>query len=634
MNYDYLRWDAQSIQELLRRKLLESGILTDQLYPASDIKILMDLFAWTFDVLTYILNNSAADVLFSDTAIYENMNRLVKLLSYSPKGYLTCSSEFLISTNTNQSTTIDEDICTIPKFASINTGKIDKYGNEIKFSFVKDFTFNIYNGVVVIPKAWPVLYNGQFKKYSSVFTSDGTPYEIFTMAGLNPNNENNPIYIDHNNFHVYIETISETTGETSYKEWTRVNNLVLDATYNSEMYELRLDENKNYTIKFGDNIHGKQLNMGNNIHIIYLQSNGEEGKIDTNEISKNTLSLDIDGFTSTTELMDICFGGFENFKRNYSTLFVLNGLFIQTCNKLVLTNINESTLPQGYEDVDSIRENAPSIFRLGNRLVTENDYKSYILNNYKDRVHDIYVCNNTTYTSLFFQWLSKYNKLNIDIRKYYYRFADACDFNNIYLWIKPTYDGQVSDSDLNLIVDDCNKIKSATAELVPCSAIETYFIPYVEHPNYSINLTEMNLTADWNPPIKIILTKKSNAFINNEQLKILINNIFINYFSLENQKLGNIVNISEIHKQIIETGYIEAVQTKYIPENDPNDVWIEDGLSFACYSPTIVNGLDFEVFKFSKKLQPFQFAKLYSNSLLKLIEIKNENTYNIINTGF
>ena len=634
MNYDYLRWDAQSIQELLRRKLLESGILTDQLYPASDIKILIDLFAWTFDVLTYMLNNSAADVLFSDTTIYENMNRLVKLLSYSPKGYLTCSSEFVISTNTNQSNQLDEDICTIPKFTSITTDKTDKYGNEIKFSFAKDFTFNLYNGVIVVPKTWPVLYNGQFKKYSTVFTSNGIPYETFTMAGLNPNNENNPIYIDHNNFHIYIESINETTGEISYKEWTQVNNLVLDATYNSEMYELRLDENKNYTIKFGDNIHGKQLKMGDNIHIIYLQSNGEEGKIDTNEISKNTLSLSIDGFTSTTELMDICFGGFENFKRKYSTLFVLNGLFIQTCNKLILTNMKESTLPQGYEDVDSIRENAPSIFRLGNRLITENDYKSYILTNYKDRVHDVYVCNNTTYTTLFFQWLAKYNKLNIDIRKYYYRFADACDFNNIYLWIKPTYEGQVSDSDLNLIVDECNRIKTATSELVPCSAIETYFIPYIEHPNYPINLNEMDLNADWNPPVKIILTKKLNSFINNEQLKLLINNIFINYFSLQNQKLGNIVNISEIYKQIIETGYIETVQTEYIPEQDPNDVWIEDGLSFACYSPVIVNGLDFEVFKFSKKLQPFQFAKLYSNSLLKLIEIKNENTYKVINTGF
>ena len=58
MNNEYLCWDAQSIQELLRRKLLESGLYTDQVYPGSDTRILIDLFAWTFDVLTYILNNN------------------------------------------------------------------------------------------------------------------------------------------------------------------------------------------------------------------------------------------------------------------------------------------------------------------------------------------------------------------------------------------------------------------------------------------------------------------------------------------------------------------------------------------------------------------------------------------------
>lgn len=632
MKYDYLRWDAQSIQELLRRKLLESGILTDQLYPASDVKILIDLFAWTFDVLTYILNNSAADVLFNDTQLYENMNRIVKLLSYSPHGYLTCSSPFMIKLNTNQD--FDADICTIPKFASIDTGKTDKYGNPIKYSFVEDFTFTKYNSSIVTPVTWPVLYNGEFKQFDVVFVASSIPYETFTMSGINPNDEDNPKYVDHNHFHIYIESIDEKNGKIIYTEWKQVRNLVLDGTYNDKIFELRLNENKEYTIKFGDNIHGAQLNRGDKIHIIYLQSNGEEGKIDTGEVSENVLSLDVDGFSGTDQLIDMCFEGFENFKRTYSSLFLLNGLVIQTCNKLVLTNINESTLPQGYEDVDSIRENAPNMFRLGNRLVTEGDYTTYILNNYKDRIHDIYVCNNTTYTTNFFQWLNIYGKLNIDIRKYYYRFADACDFNNIYLWMKPTYEGQITDSDLNIIVDDCNKIKSATSELVPCSAIETYFIPYVEHPEYPLKILETQLDADWNPPIKIILNKKTNTYINNEQLKEMVNNIFIDYFSLENQKLGNMVNISEIYKKIIETGYVESVQTENIPEENPNNVWVEDGLSFACYTPLIINGQDFEVFKFSKKLQPFQFAKLYSKTLLNLIEVRNEGTYNITNTGF
>ena len=42
--------------------------------------------------------------------------------------------------------------------------------------------------------------------------------------------------------------------------------------------------------------------------------------------------------------------------------------------------------------VDEIKENAPSTFRLGNRLVTTSDYRTYVLNNFSNRVSDVYVC--------------------------------------------------------------------------------------------------------------------------------------------------------------------------------------------------------------------------------------------------
>jgi hypothetical protein len=156
---------------------------------------------------------------------------------------------------------------------------------------------------------------------------------------------------------------------------------------------------------------------------------------------------------------------------------------------------------------------------MGNRLITETDYVQYIKNTFKNLVSDIYVCNNATYTSVFYQWLLKYDKLNIDIRKYNYKYADACDFNNIYLWTVPTHEGDISDSEINEILFSCNKIKSATSELVPCNAIETYFIPFIKHPDYDINVNSIitNLNA---LPIKIVLSKKTNSYINNEQLKI------------------------------------------------------------------------------------------------------------------
>ena len=142
MQTDFLKYDASSIQELLRRKLLESGLYTDQIYPGSDTRILIDLFAWTFDVLTYILNSNAADTLFEDTEVYENLNKIVKLLSYSPKSFITSNCEFSISCNLDDNN--GETYCTIPRFSYIDTGKHDSKGNPIKYSFVDlVFHFNI-----------------------------------------------------------------------------------------------------------------------------------------------------------------------------------------------------------------------------------------------------------------------------------------------------------------------------------------------------------------------------------------------------------------------------------------------------------------------------------------------------------
>ena len=58
MNTDLLKYDAADIRELIRRKLLESGVLTDQIYPGSDTSILIDIFSWMFNVLTYMLNEN------------------------------------------------------------------------------------------------------------------------------------------------------------------------------------------------------------------------------------------------------------------------------------------------------------------------------------------------------------------------------------------------------------------------------------------------------------------------------------------------------------------------------------------------------------------------------------------------
>lgn len=169
----------------------------------------------------------------------------------------------------------------IPKFTSVLVGKTDDEGNDVRYSFIEDYILYVYTSqnisTIVTPKAWPVLYNGQFKKYDNIFTITSYPYETFTLTGLNPEtNPSNKVYLDHNNFHVYIETVSETDGRVAFTEYKQVENLVLDAAYNDNVFELRLNEDKDYVIKFGDNIHGKMPVKGSLVHVVYLQSNGEK----------------------------------------------------------------------------------------------------------------------------------------------------------------------------------------------------------------------------------------------------------------------------------------------------------------------------------------------------------------------
>jgi hypothetical protein len=66
--------------------------------------------------MLYSLNNAAAESMFSDTQIYENINRLCKFIGYHPKGCNTSIAEFAID-NTDEKYKGK----LIPKYSYINT---------------------------------------------------------------------------------------------------------------------------------------------------------------------------------------------------------------------------------------------------------------------------------------------------------------------------------------------------------------------------------------------------------------------------------------------------------------------------------------------------------------------------------
>ena len=76
-------FNAYQMSDLIRRKLIEDPATRDQIYPGSNISILIDLVSTMYQTLTYQLNHAASESMFSQSQYYENIVRIAKLLGYN-----------------------------------------------------------------------------------------------------------------------------------------------------------------------------------------------------------------------------------------------------------------------------------------------------------------------------------------------------------------------------------------------------------------------------------------------------------------------------------------------------------------------------------------------------------------------
>lgn len=501
-------------------------------------------------------------------------------------------------------------------------------GNDIRYSFADDFEFNIINGVITNQNSHPILYNGTFKKYSFEDQASGEKFEKFTMSGIGPNDSSHTI-IDNDTLHVFVENINEA-GIREFKEVPIVKNLILDASYDVTACEIRLNEDKEFEVKFGDGIHGKMLPKGTNVHIIYLVSNGAEGVIDSGEMTADTIDLNIIGFTSKNDMIDMVYGGRDMFCINYAILFTNNYVPLYSNSSLRISNIESSSEVLDYEDVEDIKEYAPFGFRLGNRLVTAKDYETYIMNTFKNRFKSVYVLNNSEYCSVFYKWLDFYGKLDISIKLNNYKYSSACDFNNIYVFLQPLKTN-VLNSDREAIVKACANMKSITTDIIPCDGIHVYFMPYVKSDNFA--LTNDIFNANQSPAY--IFIKKGSTYFSDASIKKNVANIISNYFD-EHCKLGSTINLIDIQQQIMALGYIDDLKTVSTVDIK-NGVYTNyvNGLSFGKFTQDLINMADFTNFTQMCELEKFQYGTLLNKeSLIGLIKITNENIFSVKTNEF
>lgn len=238
----YLSFDASTVKQLIVDRLNEIGAFTDQNYEGSNISSLIEVFAYTYQSLLFYLNRTSTNALFSDTNIYENISRLVKLIDYKPIGNQTSTLTFDVSAQS----TLPAGGYILPRYSFFRL-------DGIIYSFNTDVTFT---------KTAPgdeylrdmsnqnLLYQGKWVEYPT-YIGIGSENEVLTLTpGDNVN-------IDHFNIDVYVKNVVDG----KWSKWEAVPTLFLE-NKDSEVVEIRLNESKRYEIKFGNGINGKQLFYG------------------------------------------------------------------------------------------------------------------------------------------------------------------------------------------------------------------------------------------------------------------------------------------------------------------------------------------------------------------------------------
>ena len=544
----YVAFDATSLRDLIIARLNKNNVFTDQNYVGSNISNIIEIISYSFSTLMFYLNKTSTESMFTETSLYENMNRIVKLLGYSPTGCQTASVSFKL-----QAKDISIGSYTIPRYSYISLGGFSySFAEDVPFIKSTNFLQEDIDSVANLYR----LYQGRFVEYPT-YTANGSINEVVTIA------IDADTVIDHFNIDVYVKN----NKTNKWSQWNRVDNLYLN-TARDEVCEIRLNENKRYEIKFGNNINGKSLNQGDQVCIYYLQSAGSDGEIGAAALNESILSK----YNSKNYITIL-----NNTSK--SLLTILSDLVY---DKLAFTNDSASTLFATYDTVEDIRNKAPKFFKAQNRLVTLQDYKSFIDSNFSNILADSTIMSNDSYVLNYIKYFYDIglSSPHLESRVLYNQvnFANSCNFNNIYVFALPRTSSRtyLMPSQKQSIIETVRPYKTPTADVIIADpvyvaadiAIKTSDTVSIE----DINNTEIYIEVDK-------YTKRSNnAILSN------VREVFESYFDKTVFNLGSTINLYQIYADILNIDGLKRFYCKH----KLNDAIIE-GISLIVWNPIYAN---------------------------------------------
>ena len=594
----YTGFDAQSLRDLIIDRINNDATInfTDQNFEGSNISALIDIIAYSYHTLLFYLNQTSSESNFNDAELYENINRIVKLIDYKPVGKQTA----VLPVEIKGTSDLSAGYYTIPKFSfATSQGKT--------FTFTKDVTFEkITSDTETISAIGSqLMYEGTLQEYP-IINPIGEKFEVVNLLpGGNTT-------VDHFNIYVYVK---EVNSNNKWYEWSRVPSLYLSKP-NERSFEIRYNENKNYELKFGNSVNGKKLNQGDQIAVYYLKSSGTDGKVTKNTFNSSSLNI-----YNTSQ--------YDNILTDTQDT-TLNFLTIETVLNATISNTEDSTDFGEEENADEIKQNAPRFFSSEYKLTTKDDYKSFIERNYKNLVYDVTVQNNSDYTNDYLKYLddelglTDYSlETNALFNQYY--FADSSDANNIYLTIVPNLRKNKSVITRSNYLSNAlkEKIRSEIADYKLLNSEIAFIDPVYLNLDLSLRFSGEVNRLRYKDSTQLVITKQARALINEDDLKSRVYSIITTY--INNLKLGDTIDVRYLNNEIEKIQGIESIETLRTDLNRSTP-----GLSFCVFNP-IYNGKDKKVFDTRCKLKPYQIPYIENPTAFKnKIVIKSLVTINVL----
>ena len=586
----YAAFEADTLKDLIIKRLNESEVFRDQNFEGSNINALIDVVAYMYHVLLFYLNTTASESNFSSATLYENINKLVSILNYKPAGGQTSLATLTLDATNN----ILPSAYILKRFSTINA-------EGIKYTTVRDIAFEktttAYETLAIDKN---ILMQGTIVE-SPDFTATGENFETIILA--NTISENTTGFIADNSFSVFVKS----TFDDKWYEWNETASLYLERS-DAEKYEKRLNENNNYEFKFGNNITGKALRVGERVKIFYVQSDGSLGQIGANVLKKYKFNL-----YSSTAFADISQYIYSN-QTNFITSAQLP--------YLVPNNYNSSSPIAASETVEEIKQNVPKLFLTQDRLVTNSDYQFFIEKNYNNIVKTVSVLSNEDYTSKYLKYFYSIglNRPNEDCRVLFNQvtFAPSTNFNNVYIFtvpkITPILNEQVPNylnaTQKQLIVNECNLKKDITHSIVPMDPIFKAF-------SFGLQVSGETEGVNLKDNTYLVIKRDINIKIDGVALKSKVQNIFKTSFNAV--QLGGVVDLAGISNEILNLEGVKGIVTRRI------DIGYETPkINCVVWNP--LYDTDDVIFTSQNyKLENFMFAYFYDVSkLVDKIIIENE----------